>query len=210
MTKNHYKTLQVPEDATHEEIKKSYKNLSKKYHPDKQGGDSSMQKSINAAYHIIGDEHKRILYDKNGDVEQILCSVEEMAIIKLKEAFFKMIKINFEEGNMFRHTREFINNKLDELAIEKRSVEENLSKLKMIISRLEKLRDTKIKPGMIILEEVITEELLDLNKLLESVDLGKINYDIEVYERILDILSSDYPVEELFESYYVGLGFRIK
>lgn len=60
---NHYETLGVNENDTHETIKKKYRKLSLKYHPDKPTGDVEMFKKITGAYEVVGDEDKRKEYD---------------------------------------------------------------------------------------------------------------------------------------------------
>ena len=60
---NHYETLGVNENDTQETIKKKYRKLSLKYHPDKPTGDVEMFKKITGAYEVIGDEEKRKEYD---------------------------------------------------------------------------------------------------------------------------------------------------
>lgn len=63
MKKNYYDVLGVNKNASQDEIKKAYRNLSKKYHPDRNGGDDSKFKEINEAYDTLGDESKRKQYD---------------------------------------------------------------------------------------------------------------------------------------------------
>ena len=63
MKKNYYDVLGVNKNASQDDIKKAYRNLSKKYHPDKNGGDDSKFKEINEAYDTLGDETKRREYD---------------------------------------------------------------------------------------------------------------------------------------------------
>lgn len=60
-----YALLEVPKTATMTEIKKGYRNIAKKAHPDK-GGDVEKFKEINMAYEILSSEEKRATYDKYG------------------------------------------------------------------------------------------------------------------------------------------------
>lgn len=64
-SKNLYKILGVSENASHDEIKKAYRNLSLKYHPDKNPSSEATEKykTINEAYGILGDEEKRTQYE---------------------------------------------------------------------------------------------------------------------------------------------------
>ena len=65
-----YEILGVAREATQEEIKKSYKKLAKKYHPDLNAGDSEAEdkfKEVNAAYEVLSDDNKRQAYDMYGE-----------------------------------------------------------------------------------------------------------------------------------------------
>jgi len=62
LSKNYYKILGIKKDASKDEIKKSFRELSKKYHPDV-GGDENKFKEINEAYSILSDDKKRSEYD---------------------------------------------------------------------------------------------------------------------------------------------------
>lgn len=64
-TPDYYKTLGVERDATPEQIKKAYRKLAAKNHPDA-GGDEEKFKDINEAYEVLGDEKKRAMYDQYG------------------------------------------------------------------------------------------------------------------------------------------------
>jgi molecular chaperone DnaJ len=59
---DHYQTLGVAKTATPEEIKKAYRKLASKHHPDK-GGDTAMFQKIEEAYRTLGDPQKRQAYD---------------------------------------------------------------------------------------------------------------------------------------------------
>ena len=67
MAKDYYKTLGIAQNATKEEIKKKYRELAHKYHPDK-GGDEQKFKELNEAYQVLSDEKKRSQYDQFGHV----------------------------------------------------------------------------------------------------------------------------------------------
>ena len=66
MGKDYYKILGVDKKADKEEIKKAFRNLAHKYHPDKKTGDAEKFKEINEAYIILSDEKKRAQYDAFG------------------------------------------------------------------------------------------------------------------------------------------------
>jgi len=65
----YYELLQVSKTATKQEIKKAYRKLAMKYHPDKNPDDKKaeeMFKKINEAYEVLSDDEKRAIYDKYG------------------------------------------------------------------------------------------------------------------------------------------------
>ena len=66
--KNYYNILGVTKNADKEEIKKAYRKLALKHHPDKTGGDDSKFKEINEAYQILSNDQKRQEYDTYGRV----------------------------------------------------------------------------------------------------------------------------------------------
>src|ERR1700754_3592684 len=65
--KDFYKVLGVSKTAEQDEIKKSYRKLARKYHPDSNQGDASAEakfKEVSEAYDVVGDPKKRKEYDE--------------------------------------------------------------------------------------------------------------------------------------------------
>lgn len=69
--KDLYKILGIPRKATANLIKKTYRNLVKKHHPDL-GGDSKKFRQIEFANSIISNPERRVLYDETGTYEEVL------------------------------------------------------------------------------------------------------------------------------------------
>lgn len=69
MSKNYYDVLGVSKSATEQDIKKAYRNMSKKYHPDinKEEGAENKFKDIAEAYEVLSDPIKKNNYDTYGD-----------------------------------------------------------------------------------------------------------------------------------------------
>lgn len=66
MAKDYYNVLGVLKGASQDEIKKAFRELAHKYHPDKQGGSAEKFKEINEAYQVLSNPEKRQQYDQFG------------------------------------------------------------------------------------------------------------------------------------------------
>lgn len=67
--RDYYEVLGVPKDAGDDQIKKAYRSLAKKYHPDMNPGDKEAEakfKEVNEAYDVLSDADKRAKYDRYG------------------------------------------------------------------------------------------------------------------------------------------------
>lgn len=69
MAEDYYNILGVSKNSSKEEIKKAYKSLAKKYHPDvnKDHGDGEKFKKISEAYAVLSDDNKKAQYDQYGE-----------------------------------------------------------------------------------------------------------------------------------------------
>lgn len=110
--KDYYKILEVEENASEDEIKKSFRNLSKKYHPDLNPEGSEKFKEINEAYESLGDKQKRSQYDnqrknpyRNTPFEQFFSNMFTGAPpqqFRRKQAPDKIIKVNVSPLESYR------------------------------------------------------------------------------------------------------------
>ncbi len=69
--KKYYQVLGVPETADEEQIRKAYRKLAKKYHPDSNQGNAAAEqkfKEISQAYDVLGNPEKKALYDRYGEM----------------------------------------------------------------------------------------------------------------------------------------------
>lgn len=66
---DYYEVLGVPRDATAEQIKKAYRRMAMKVHPDVATGDDAAEqfKAVNEAYEVLSDPNKRAVFDRGGD-----------------------------------------------------------------------------------------------------------------------------------------------
>ena len=113
---NFYEVLGVPEDAKKEEIKKSFRNLAKQYHPDITKGDDELFRKISQAYKVLSNPEARNDYDKTlriyrsgsgklNDYKKNSYTVEGKHVKKLfkeliNQSHFTSIKIKYREKTL--------------------------------------------------------------------------------------------------------------
>lgn len=103
--KDYYKILGVEKNATENELKKAYKKLAIKYHPDKNPNNKEAEekfKEVNEAYQILSDKNKRQQYDMFGTVDGMGSSDMDFNPNDIFASFFKHHGWGFDEEPMER------------------------------------------------------------------------------------------------------------
>jgi len=94
--KDYYQILGVSREASQEEIKKAYRKLAHKHHPDK-GGDEKKFKEINEAYQLLSNKEKRDQYDRFGRVFEGAPGWQEGRGFDFSRGFGKDFGFDFED-----------------------------------------------------------------------------------------------------------------
>ena len=132
--KNLYEVLGVSPDASVSEIKKAYKTMAMKLHPDR-GGDACEFKELENAYRILSNDDSRTRYDLTGETERVK-SLEDKAVEVLSQLFNEVIQRGDFDGNIIANIRGVcVSNKIN-LEDTKYNFEEKLTLLNMQLGRI--------------------------------------------------------------------------
>lgn len=110
---NLYDVLGVQKNATAEEIKKAYRTLAFKYHPDRNAGDEAAEnkfKEINEAYSILGDETKRRQYDMLGAISSQQNGYHSAENFYTDDPFAEFFKNAYRNGGTYNGSSDANNN----------------------------------------------------------------------------------------------------
>lgn len=168
--------LNVAVNATKAEIKKAYKKLASKYHPDREGGDTKKFQEITHAYEILSDDERRERYDLSGD-ETEGPDPYEMAVLSLSEIFIEIAEAQgFKKKNYIPEIQQAIKDGIKKLSRDKKKLGK---KLKMA----EYLRDKIDSKG-----KLFEAMHMQVNKV--KIPLAELEFNLKIGEITLEILKS--------------------
>lgn len=139
MEKNLYEILEIEKTASKSQIKKAYYKLSKKYHPDVEGGgDEEMFNKIKQAYDVLSDDYLRGVYDETGVIENKV-DMDSMFMSFISTKIVEVLE-HASDGSNFGFMMSMSNISVDVIAISKEFLEKDS---KSILSQKKKLIATK-------------------------------------------------------------------
>lgn len=155
---NYYEILGVSREATPKEIKKAYKNLANKYHPDKATGDPEKFDQINKAYNALKDSTARTIYDHGVSDDHLAAEVSKV----LNDVFMSVIEGGMTQGDIIATCRHLVKEQLPPVATGLQEYEDRLESLQSLKGRV------KNKKGSQIFEKILTDKIANLEKTISQ------------------------------------------
>lgn len=105
LNKDYYSILNVPATASAEEIRRAYRALVHRYHPDAQNGDAERFRAVYEAYHVLSDRKSRAAYDLGRRIKRdkrlvhlrITQSRENIPLLSGKQMLYFLCDIDFDQ-----------------------------------------------------------------------------------------------------------------
>jgi curved DNA-binding protein CbpA len=102
---NYYELLGVPRDADEKTIKRAYRKLAQKAHPDRPGGDETKMAALAVAYETLTSPERRARYDQTGDTRAHLPSIDQQAHQAIMHLFGQLAEQMPEHGDIIEEIK---------------------------------------------------------------------------------------------------------
>ena len=166
--KDLYESLGIKNTASCSEIKKAYKKLASKYHPDKNPDDpkaKAMFQVIQEAYEILSNPEKRKRYDETGAIDDQPSTLDVAIKMVFDLYIFHASKNNFKKKNYFKVVKKDLNTAL-------KACETDIRKTTEEIDNFQYLMDNTSSGGL--LDDFFEGKMLSLCQLKSFCENGKI------------------------------------
>jgi curved DNA-binding protein CbpA len=187
--KNLYDALAVAKDATAEQIKKAYRKLAMKHHPDKGGDDKTFQE-LSKAYSILSDEDKRKRYDETGQVEEERDPFNEILASFISDLQEQMDSLN---DDIIEKGKKKIKKEIKEINLARIQTDNKIKYLNFFLKRIKKDTESNI------FRLVIENKIQQLTTKLEA-----INKSMDILKRMQDIFNGDLEYDFNSEDEYTS------
>lgn len=187
---SHYQTLDVPRDATSEDIKRAYRRKASKAHPDKGGSDEQMA-ALNRAMAVLEDPARREQYDRTGEDGE-KPSIEARA----RQSMFSMFKQALEvtDANLVAVVSLAIGSKKTEMLRERHKAQ---AKRERLVRRRGKVKAFDGVEN--IAHTIIDQEVSACNAALEQI--GEIEQVMDQCTRMLKAYTDETERDDLAPTY---------
>jgi curved DNA-binding protein CbpA len=180
---NPYKTLDIEPGATEKEIKKAYRDLSKKWHPDVNDGKDEIFKEIKFAYELLMDREKRKHYDEHGEVledesDKIFHGAQENLIHAMKSILTSRAFLQSPETfNLIKKIKETIGEAKESAQDKLTEAGEKIYVYEKIIALFEPPKPTDFLKNVLLEEKATAEQTVKM-----------IKRDLEVFKVMEEII----------------------
>jgi DnaJ-class molecular chaperone len=156
---NYYEVLGVDKTASADAIKKGYKRMAAKYHPDRQGGSSKAMVLVNKAHDTLSDPQKRAFYDLHGEDEPQRPPIETQALQLIYNIILQIADQVDDDFN-------FVGALHENLSANRRNIANSEPKLRSMLRKAErqktKIRRKKKDSGENLLTRVFDQKIAQI------------------------------------------------
>lgn len=191
-----YDTLGIEEKASKRAIKSAFRELAKKHHPDRDGGDLDKFKKIQHAYMVLYNDTSRETYDRDGVVHSAAASNKAgLAYSTLAALFTQALESNLdnlETVDLVEICRKQISANVSDAGQTISKLKKRLVRLVLAQKKLHKKASTKVKPQNAredILESVINEQIDNSKKTIKQM------HDKIAMCKFMDTIIEDYTYQ---------------
>jgi curved DNA-binding protein CbpA len=186
---NPYDILEITPQASDEEIKKKFRTLAQRYHPDRVGGNEEKFKQINLAYSILSDPVRKKLFDSTGQYN-VNPSLREESINNLARLLSHFInQIDPDLENLIVCMKNDIHREKNTLSTQIANCISAITKLEKFLRKIKRKKD-----GENILKAFVANQIVS-----QENNINSHNRNLEVCDKMLEILEDYQYGDEEFE-----------